>query len=224
MKAILYPLALFSALICAAVVEAADDASKPVGAPSTPASGAPAAQPQTPPTRVRGTVEKLNNDVLTVKTREGSTADIKLADNWGVLGVTKAKLTDIKPDTFVGIAAKQNKDGLLQALEVLIFPENMKGFGEGHYPWDLQPESTMTNATVTNTVKNVKGEVLTLRYKDGEKQITVPKSAPIVTFAPAEKSAVKPGAHVFITAMRQPDGSLGAQRVAVGLNGVKPPM
>jgi hypothetical protein len=221
MKSLRYPLAVISVVIGAGAFAASHEA------PKTPASAAPAAAPaapQTPPTRVRGKVEKLDNTVLKVKTREGGTAEIKLPDNFGVIGVTKAKLTDIKPDKFVGIAAKTQKDGTMQALEVVIFPDNMKGFGEGHYPWDLQPESTMTNATVTNAVKNVKGQVLTLKYKDGEKQITVPKNAPIVTFVPAQMGDIKPGAGVFVNATKQADGSLTAPRVAVGLKGTVPPM
>ena len=222
MKSIRYLLALSFTFFGASVFAA----EAPAG--SQPAQPAPSAQPaqapQTPPLRVRGTVKKLDGNTLTVKTREGSTTDIKLADNFGVIGVVKAKLSDITPGKFIGAAAKTQPDGTLLALEVVVFPDNMRGFGEGHYPWDLQPQSTMTNATVAEAVKDVKGQMLTVKYKDGEKKIVVPKSAPIVTFAPADKSAVKPGAHIFIAAMKQPYGSLAAQRVAVGLKGVKPPM
>jgi len=226
MKSIRYPLAALCAFGCAAVFAAAHEKPGSAATPATPAAPAatPAAQPQTPPTRVRGKIEKLDGSVLTVKTREGNTTQINLPDNFGVIGVEKAKLSDIKQDKFVGIAAKSKKDGTLEALEVLIFPDNMKGFGEGHYPWDLQPESTMTNATVASTVKDVNGQMLTLKYKDGEKKISVPKKAPIVTFVQADKSAIKPGAGVFINAQKQADGTLTAPRVAVGLKGVQPPM
>ncbi|MFL6623553.1 MAG: hypothetical protein ACJ8KA_07860 [Sulfurifustis sp.] len=210
MKSVRYSLALL--LIAVAGIAVAADQ------PASPSA------PQTPPTRVRGTVQKLDGNMLTVKTREGKTAEIKLADNFGVIGVVKAKRSDIASGKFIGSAAKAQPDGTLQALEVVVFPDNMRGFGEGHYPWDLQPESTMTNATVSDVVKDVKGDVMTVRYKDGEKKIVVPKKAPIVTLVPADKSALKKGAHVFVTAQKQPDGSLGAQRVAVGLKGVVPPM
>jgi hypothetical protein len=112
----------------------------------------------------------------------------------------------------------------LVAIEVLIFPDNMRGTGEGHYPWHLLPESNMTNATVADVVQAVQGPVVTLRYKDGEKKIRVPPDAPIVTFVPADRGVINPGARVFVTAQRHPDGSLTAMRVAVGLNGLTPPI
>lgn len=177
------------------------------------------------PSRVRGTIEKIEGQNLAVKAREGNTVDIKLADNVAVTGVVKAKLADIAVGNFVGIAALPQKDGSLKAIEVLIFPDSARGSGEGHYPWDLLPESTMTNATVADTVSSVNGRVLKLAYKDGEKSILVPAEAPIVTFAPADKSLLKPGAHVFIPATtKQPDGTLTAARVLVGKDGLTPPM
>jgi hypothetical protein len=178
---------------------------------------------QTPPVRVRGTIEKLENSVLTVKTRDGAT-DIKLADNFSVNGVTPASLADVTPGKFVGIAAMPHGDGPQAALEVLIFPDSMRGTGEGHYPWDLQPESTMTNATVADMVTASKDHVLTLRHKGGEQKISVADGVPIVTFVPSDRSALTAGASVFVIAMRQPDGSLTAGRVNVGLKGLVPPM
>jgi hypothetical protein len=183
-----------------------------------------AAAQTAPPTRVRGTVEKIEGQNLAVKSRDGMLVEIKLADNFGVLGVTKATLADITPGKFVGAAALPQKDGTLKALEVLIFPEAARGSNEGHYAWDLMPESTMTNATVAERVAGVAGPVLTLKYKDGEKKIVVPPEAPIVTFAPAERTLLKPGAAVFLVAAKQPDGSLAAPRVLVGKDGVVPPM
>src|SRR3954469_21787041 len=105
-----------------------------------------------------------------------------------------------------------------------VFPESMRGTGEGHYPWDLQPESTMTNATVASDVQSVDGRTLTLSYKDGEQKIVVPSGTPIVTFAVAERSEIKTGAAVFVPTQRQPDGTLQATRVLVGKGGVVPPM
>ncbi len=175
--------------------------------------------------RVRGAIEKLEGNVLTVKTREGPVVAIKLADNFGVGGLISAKLEDIKQNTYVGIAALPQPDGKLRALEVLIFPEAMRGTSEGHFVWDLVPESTMTNATVTESVLRTENNTLVVKYKDGEKTVIVPPNAPIVTAVPADKSDLKAGAKIFIAAaIRQPDGTLTAMRVTVGLNGLTPPM
>jgi Domain of unknown function (DUF5666) len=182
------------------------------------------AQSAPPPTRIRGTIEKLDGQVLTVKTREGKSEQIKLADNFSVTGVVKASLADIQAGKFVGIAGLPQRDGSQKALEVLVFPDAMRGTGEGHYPWDLQPESTMTNADIADVVKGVSGPVLTLKYKDGEKKIVVPPEAPIVTFEAGDKSLLMPGVGVMVPAARQPDGSLVASRVLAGKNGVVPPM
>jgi hypothetical protein len=107
---------------------------------------------------------------------------------------------------------------------VLIFPEAARGTGEGHYPWDLTPGSTMTNATVAEVVSEAQGRLLTLKYKDGEKEIVVPPNVPIVTLAPGDRSLLKSGTAVFVPAMKKPDGTLVAGFVAVGRDGIKPPM
>jgi hypothetical protein len=183
-----------------------------------------AAAQSTPPVRVRGAIEAVDGSVLKVKSRDGADLTIRLADNATVAGVVPATLADVKPGSFVGIASL-TKDGTLMALEVLIFPEAMRGTGEGHYGWDLMPDSMMTNATVAETVGEAKGQTLKLKYKDGEKSITVPKEAPIVTFVPADRSELKPGAKIFIGgAQKQPDGTLLAARVNVGKDGMTPPM
>jgi hypothetical protein len=161
---------------------------------------------------------------MTVKSREGRDLEIKLAENLTVSGVVKAPLSEIKTGTFVGIAALPQSDGTLKALEVLILPEAARGSGEGHYPWDLMPDSTMTNATVAETVAGVSGPVLTLKYKDGEKKIVVPPEAPIVTFVPGDRSLLKPGTGVFLSATPQADGKLMASRITAGKDGVVPPM
>lgn len=179
---------------------------------------------QTAPARVRGTVEKFENLVLTVKSRDGSTASIKLAENYTVVGVSKAGLDDVGKGKFIGTATLGQKDGALVALEVHIFPEAMRGTAEGHYPWDLKPESLMTNANVAEVVAAGKDRMLTVQYKGGEKKILVPASADIVSFGPADRSELKPGAHIFCVAQRAPDGSLSAARVNVGLKGITPPM
>lgn len=174
--------------------------------------------------RVRGTIEKADGNALTVKTREGATVVVKVPDNVAVAGVLKRALSDIKANDFVGIAAMPQSGGPSRALEVLIFPEAMRGTGEGHRGWDLLPESTMTNATVTESVAKVDGHTLTLKYKDGEQTFIVPPDTPIVTFAPGDKSELKPGAVIFISgATKADDGTLSAARVTVGRD-VPPPM
>lgn len=179
---------------------------------------------QNAPVRVRGAIERVDGATLTVKSREGPTLTIKLDDNATVSAVVKASLSDIKSGTFVGIAATPQANGPLRAVEVLIFPEALRGTGEGHYAWDLLPESTMTNATVAETVSQVNGPILTLKYKDGEQKIFVPPDVPVVTFAPSNRDELKPGGKIFIArAMRQPDGTLHTARISIG-RGIDPPM
>ncbi len=178
------------------------------------------------PARTRGTVEKLDGNTLTVKTKSGESIAITLADTWAPGGVVKASMADIKPGVFVGVASIPNSDNVddLQALELVVFPEAMRGSNEGHYSWDLQPKSMMTNANVTSKVEGVKGQTLTLSYKGGERKINLAPDTPIVTFAPAMKDDVKPGAAVFVPATKKDDGTLVAGRVLVGKDGVIPPM
>lgn len=174
-------------------------------------------------TRVRGTIEKVDAQGMTVKSREGRDLEIRLAENLTVSGVVKASLSDVKVGSFVGVAARPDGDRL-RAIEVLLFPEAARGSNEGHYAWDLLPDSTMTNATVAETVADVAGPTLTLKYKDGEKKIFVGPEAPVVTFVPGDRSLLKPGAAVFLSATPQADGKLMAARVAAGKDGVVPPM
>jgi outer membrane lipoprotein SlyB len=182
-------------------------------------------QPAPQRVRVRGTIEKVDGTTLTVKTRDGQTVILKLPDNVAVAATMKRTLADIKPNDFVGVAAMPQGAGKPQrALEVLIFPEAMRGTGEGHYPWDLMPESTMTNAAVAETVTSVDGATLTLKYKDGTQAIVVPPECPIVTFAPTDKGAFKVGTPIFVAAaIKAEDGSLSAPRVTVA-GDVPPPM
>ena len=180
--------------------------------------------PANPPVRIRGTVEKLDGNNLTVKTAGGDTRNIRLADNYGVMGIAKASLADLTSGKFIGTTTVGERDGALVALEVHIFPESMRGTGEGHYDWDLRPESKMTNANVANVTSMGKDRVLTVQYKGGEKKVLVPENAVIVSFTPTERSELKPGAKIFTVAQRQPDGGLTAARVNVGLKGQVPPM
>lgn len=183
-----------------------------------------AASAQTAPVRVRGSIQSLSGQDLTIVTREGPTMAIKLADPVRVVAVAKATLADIKPGSYVGIAAMPRPDGSQMAIEVLIFPEAMRGAGEGHRPWDLMPESTMTNATVAEVVSKVSGPVLTLKYKEGDKAITVPPEAPIVTFVPADRGDIKPGVGIFTSVTKSPDGTASTASVTVGKDGLNPPM
>jgi hypothetical protein len=175
--------------------------------------------------RVRGTIVSLDGPTLTVKTREGPDAALALKPGWKVTGVAKASVEDIKPGDFVGIASLPTVSGGDGAVEVLVFPPALKGTSEGSYPWDLKPKSSMTNATVTNAVKDVDGRSLTLSYSGGkEKKISIPDGIPIVTFGPATEADLKPGATVFVPAQRGDDGALSTGFVVVGTNGVAPPM
>jgi hypothetical protein len=174
---------------------------------------------------VRGTVDKIDGQMLMVKPRKGEDVHVMMAPNFGVLGIVKAKLADIKEGDFVGVAAAPGKDGKLHAQEVLIFPEAARGTGEGHYPWDLRGKNdTMTNATVAGVASKPKGRTLKLTYKGGEQEIEVGPRTPVVTFKPADMSLLKPGAAVFIRALKKPDGSIVASRAIAEQNGVKPPM
>ena len=136
----------------------------------------------------------------------------------------KASLADVASGKFIGTTTLGERDGALIALEVHIFPEAMRGTGEGHYDWDLRPSSKMTNANVADVTSMGKDRILTVQYKGGEKKVLVPESAIIVSYAPTDRSELKPGAQVFLVSQRQPDGSLTAPRVNVGLNGQVPPM
>jgi hypothetical protein len=180
--------------------------------------------PANPPVRIRGTVEKLDGNMLTVKARNGQSMNVKLADNFTVMGVSKASVADIGNGKFIGTTTVGERDGNLIAEEVHIFPENMRGTGEGHYDWDLRPNSKMTNANVANVTSVGKDRVMTVQYKGGEKKVLVPENATVVAFEPTDKGQLKPGAQVFVNSQKQPDGSLAAARVNVGLRGQIPPM
>jgi hypothetical protein len=179
---------------------------------------------QTPPTRVRGTITALDGATLTVTSRDGQALRITLLEPLTVVTVKRLTPAAIAPGTFIGTAAQPAPDGKLQAMEVLVFPESMRGTGEGHYPWDLAPDSTMTNANVEAAVPANPGLDLTLAYKGGSVTVRVPPDVPVVTPAPASRDDLKPGATVFFAATRAADGSLSASRVTVSKDGVAPPM
>lgn len=180
---------------------------------------------QQPPVRVRGAIEKVDGNTLTVKSREGATINVVLKDGATVTGVAKAQLADIKQNSFVGITAMPQPDGTRKAIEVHIFPEAMRGRGEGDRAWDLLPHSTMTNANVEQLVTAVDGPVLTMKYKNGEQKISVPNNATIVQFVSGDKSDLKPGAKIFVVAgTKLPNGDIETAGVNVGKDGLTPPM
>ena len=175
--------------------------------------------------RVRGTIESVNGSMLGVKSRDGTPLKVQLTDNVVVVGVVKIAMSDIKQGSYIGVTAMPQADGSQRALAVQIFPEAQRGTAEGFIPWDLRPNSTMTNATVAETVAGTDGQNILVKYKDGEKKIVVPPETPIVTFAAGDKTELKPGASILIfRAVKKDDGTLEANRVNVGRDGLTPPM
>ena len=180
---------------------------------------------QAPPTRIRGTIEAVDGAMLTIKTREGSDVKVRMTDNVAVFGVVKTSLSEIKEGSYIGVSAMPEPDGTQKALAVHIFPEAQRGAAEGFRPWDLRPNSTMTNATVAETVAGTDGQNIMVKYKDGEKKVVVGPDTPIVSFVTGDKAELKPGAKIIIFgATKKDDGSLEAGRVGVGLDGITPPM
>lgn len=173
--------------------------------------------------RVAGTIASFDGRVLAINLAKLGEVKINLTDNVAVFGVTKATLSDIKPGAFIGVGATPQSDGSQRTIQVTVFAEVQRGQGEGHRHWDARPNSTMTNATVEQTVAGGDGQVVMVKYKDGEKKIVVPPDAVILAYAVGDKNELKPGAHVaIIRAMKKPDNSLEANRVNVGRGGVVP--
>jgi hypothetical protein len=187
---------------------------------------------QEKPVRVRGTIEQVDGAMMTVKARGGETLKIKMADDIRVVALVKASLADITSGSYVGSTAMPEEDGRWKAVEVHIFPESMRGTGEGDRPYDYKPKSTMTNGTVNavakskvnGAVEKTEGTTITLNYKDGEKKIDVVPETVIVTYVPGSKDELKSGAKIYIpAATQQGDGTLTTVRVNVG-RGIDPPM
>ncbi|MDB5887062.1 MAG: hypothetical protein JWR74_3233 [Polaromonas sp.] len=186
--------------------------------------------PAGPLLRLRATIEKVEPGSITVRERSGEVITLLRPTDMDVSEVFPMTLADIKPGSYIGTAAMPQADGTQKALEVLVFPESARGGGEGHRPWDLQPESTMTNATVDGMAEAPSstpgGQQLTLKYKGGEKVVIVPPGTPVVSFKPGkddEKALIVPGAKVIITAQEK-NGQPTALRVLVGRSGFAPPM
>jgi len=182
------------------------------------------AQQPPSPSRVRGTIEAVDGDVLAVKSRAGEDVKLHMTGDVRVVGITRIALADIKVGSFIGTTTVPGPDGANNAVEVHVFPENMRGTGEGSRPYDLKPNSSMTNATVEQSVVGNDGHTLNIKYKDGEKKVLVSPDTPVVTYVPADKTDLKPGAKVIAFMKKLPDGSYETNRVSVGRDGLTPPM
>jgi hypothetical protein len=182
------------------------------------------AQQSPSPSRVRGTIESVDGDVLAVKSRNGEDVKLHMTPDMRVVGITRISLSDIKVGSFIGTTTVPGPDGMPTAVEVHVFPEEMRGTGEGSRPYDLRPNSTMTNATVAESVVGNDGHTLLVKYKDGEKKLVVTPDTPVVTYVPADKSDLKAGAKVIAFMKKLPDGSFETNRVSVGRDGLTPPM
>jgi hypothetical protein len=173
--------------------------------------------------RIRGTIESVEGPVYVVKNRDGAELKLTVTDNPLFVAISPSTMADIKPGMFVGSAGMMQADGTQKAIEVHIFPESMRGTGEGHYDWDLKPQSKMTNANVEQTVAGVDGQLLSVKYKDGEKKLLVTPETVVVTYVPGNKDDLKPGTKIFVAAAKkQPDGTLQTPRITYGRNGAGP--
>jgi hypothetical protein len=182
------------------------------------------AQQPPSPTRVRGSIEGINGDVLAVKSRGGEDFSLRMTPDIRIVGIVKIALTDIKVGSFIGTTTVPGPDGVQNAVEVHVFPENMRGTGEGSRPYDLRPNSSMTNATVAESVVGNDGHTLLIKYKDGEKKVQVAPETPVVTYVPADKTDLVAGAKVIAFMKKLPDGSFETNRISVGRDGLTPPM
>jgi hypothetical protein len=183
------------------------------------------AQQSPTPTRIRGTIESVDGKTMGIKTREGTDVKVNMTDDITVIGIAKTSLSEIKPGSYIGVSGMPQPDGSQKALAIHIFPEAMRGAAEGFRAWDLRPNSTMTNATVAQSVAGVDGQVIDVKYKDGEKKVEVTPDTAIVAFLTGDKSEIKPGAKIIIFgATKKDDGSLETNRIGVGRDGITPPM
>jgi len=173
--------------------------------------------------RVRGSISAYDGKVLSVKSREGKDLKLQMTEGTTVSYPKAIKLSDIKPGDYIGTAATPDSEGRLVAREVHLFPETSRGVGEGHYPWDAEPGSTMTNASLAKMVKSNNGQELTLEYKGGARTVLIPEGIPVVTAVPADRSLLQPGTYVFVVVQVAADGSMTAARIQAAKDGVKPP-
>jgi hypothetical protein len=175
--------------------------------------------------RIRGVIESVDGPVYLVKNRDGAELKLTVTDPPLYVAIVKATMADIKPGMFVGATGQTQPDGSQKAIEVHIFPESMRGTGEGHYDWDLKPNTKMTNANVDQTVNGNDGQTLSVKYKDGEKKILVTPETAVVTYVPGSKDDLKPGIKIFVgAAKKMADGTVQTPRVTYGKDGLTPPM
>lgn len=174
--------------------------------------------------RVRGTISDFDGTVLSVKSREGENLKLQLTESTTVSYPKAVKLSEIKPGDYIGTTATPDSEGRLVAREVHLFAETARGSGEGHFSWDMEPRSTMTNANLTKMVTAANGQELTLEYKDGTQKILVPEGVPVVTAVPGDRSLLQPAVYVFISVRVAADGSMTATRIQASKDGIKPPM
>jgi hypothetical protein len=173
--------------------------------------------------RIRGTIERIEGPVYVVKNRDGAELKLTVTDNPLFVAISPSSMADIKPGMFVGSAGMMQPDGTQKAIEVHIFPESMRGTGEGHYDWDIKPQSKMTNGNVEQSVAAVDGPTLSVKYKDGEKKLLVTPETVVVTYVPGSKDELTPGTKIFVAAAKkQPDGTLQTPRITYGRNGAGP--
>ncbi len=173
--------------------------------------------------RIRGTIERIDGPVYVVKNRDGAELKLTVTDNPLFVAISPSKMADIKPGMFVGSAGTMQPDGMQKAIEVHIFPESMRGTGEGHYDWDLKPETKMTNGNVEQSVAAVDGPILSVKYKDGEKKLVVTAETVVVTYVMGTKDELKPGTKIFVAAAKkQPDGTVQTPRITYGRDGAGP--
>jgi hypothetical protein len=182
------------------------------------------AQPPPTPTRVRGTIEHVDADVLSVRSRSGEEVKLHMTSDVKLVGIVKISLADIKLGSFIGTTTVPGPDGKQNAVEIHVFPENMRGTGEGSRPYDLKPNSTMTNATVAETVAGNDGQTLLIKYKNGEKKVTVSPDTPVVTYVAADRADLKQDAKIIAFVKQLPDGSFETNRISIGRDGLTPPM
>jgi hypothetical protein len=188
-----------------------------------PVVGSAFAQSGGTPARLRGKIDAVSEDAIQLTLRNGAKAEAKLPANVRVVRLTVAQPSEIKEGSYVGTAAVPQADGTLKALEMQVFPPSMRGIGEGSRDWDLVAGSSMTNGTVGSLVA-ANGRTITITYKGGEKRVVVPDDVPVVTYEPADRTALIVGANVLINGNRAADGTVTAASVSVGKNGLVPPM
>jgi len=181
---------------------------------------------QPPPAALRGTIERVapDRESFGMKTRQGAEQTVRLSVDAKIARVVAASLADIKPGAYVGVAAVPGDNGTLKALEVHIFPQSMRGAGEGFRPFDLAPGSTMTNGDVNARVDEVNGPKIVVAYNGGQKSITIDKSTPIVAIEPGGRGDLTAGAAIVARGGAGPGGDYEAKRIVVGVGGVTPPM